>query len=134
MTNELRGKKKKPNYVCKRYKNIIHIWEPVFQSNYYYIIAKDYKEFCVIAKKCLDCEPQDADWEPMGHTSCFEKKGVGTLVLIWTKEHKADVIAHECFHAVFQELKVRGVRLSMDSDELYCYMLQLLMKSILEAL
>ena len=123
----------KPNYVCKRYKEIIHIWEPVFQSNYYYIIAKDYKTFCAITKKSLGVEPKPAEWEPKGHTSCFEKDE-GTLVLIWANKNKVDIIAHECFHAVFQELKVRGVSLSLDSDELYCYMLQLLVKSITENL
>ena len=126
-------KGKKLNYVSKRYKNIIHIWEPVFQSNYYYIIAKDFKEFRQIAKKCLNCEVKNTEWKPKGHTTCFDC-GDGTKVLIWAHKNKIDIIAHECFHAVFQELKVRGISLSMDSDELYCYMLQLLIKSIVEAL
>ena len=134
MSNSAKGKKKKRQYVVKSYDSIIHIWEPVFQSNYYYVKAKSYEEYCAVVKHHFGIDVrQEKQHEPLGHTTCYEKDG-GTLVFIWTKERKPEVIAHECFHALFFELRARGVRMAEDSDELYAYMIQFLMKSILENL
>jgi hypothetical protein len=134
MSNKSKRRKKKLVYVVKSYDLIIHIFEPVFQSNYYYVKAKSYAEYCDVVKHHfgIDCHTEKQH-EPLGHTTFFEKDG-GTLVFIWTKERKPEVIAHECFHALFFELRARGVRMAEDSDELYAYMLQFLMKSILENL
>lgn len=125
--------KNKKQYVVKKYGDaLIHIWEPVFRSNFYYVIAPTYAEFGKVVKHHFDIQIAEKEQnEPLGHTTAFPQDE-GTLVFIWTKNNSPDVIAHECFHAVAMELLDRGIKLSGDSDELYAYMLQFLMKSILD--
>ncbi|MBX4189800.1 hypothetical protein KW791_00660 [Candidatus Parcubacteria bacterium] len=131
MSERTRKVRVKAQYVVKSYGSLIHIWEPVFQSNYYYVIAPNYAGYCQVIKHHFDIDvSEEKQHEPLGHTTCYAQES-GTLIFIWTREHSPDVIAHECFHAVSFELRARGVRLAEDSDELYAYMIQFLMKSIL---
>ena len=122
----------KPQYISRSYGSILHIWEPVFQSNYYYIIAKDYQEYCAVIKHHFEIESkEERENEPLGHTTCYEGKK-GTMVFIWTKERTPDVLAHECLHAVAHELNARGVVMTLSNDEIFAYFLQFLMREIIK--
>ena len=123
----------KQAYVSKRYKNIIHIWEPLFRSNFYYIIADNIEKYHEIVKKSFKIKLAHKERDIEGNATSCVKDG-NTLHFIWTKKHSPSTLAHECFHAASDDLACKGIKLTDESNEAFAYHIEFLMENILKHL
>lgn len=126
--------RKKSVPVSKRFGDVIHVWDAMFTTNYYYVIAPSFAKYLEIVKRRFNVNLPNKEHEPEGNTtSCF-REGSGYLTFIWTRDHSVDTIAHECFHAISGDFEQKGVKLSNESNELYAYAIQFLIREILKHL
>ena len=111
-------------------KHILHIYDFIYECNYYWIEAKDHAEYCKVMKRQfnlnIEVDPKD------GHFRVIEKHGI-PIGVIWAKRNQPDSIAHECFHAASYFLRSRGVELSDESDEAFAYLMSYLIRAITKA-
>mgnify|MGYP001332340434 CR=1 FL=1 len=117
---------KNTNYVRKWYGKILHIFEPVFRVNIYWIKAKTEKEYKSIYEKQFNL-PYTGNLKD-GKMCVLEQNGTPVIVL-WANDEVN--ISHECLHATFWILKEHGVILSEESEEIFCYLQGFLLRAIL---
>lgn len=60
-----------------------------------------------------------------------DSKGV-SIVWIWTLRKDISVLAHECFHAVSYTMQDKSVPLNTSTQEVFAYMLEMLIHAVLE--
>lgn len=118
-----------PKYISKWCGEILHIFEPVYQQNYYYFNCKTEKDYNRLLKMRFKL-----DRKVRGRDGGFEVyENTGTDVgFIWTRN--GNNLAHECFHAISYCLRRSGIELSDATEESYAYLLQFLVKEIKEQL
>lgn len=107
---------------------IKHIYDPIFRQNYYYITSKTHKEYCRIVEKEAGFKDEPREGIE-GHCSVFESND-NQIVVIWTKEKRPDLVAHEVLHGIGYTLMHKGLNLTHETEEAYCYLMQFLMKEI----
>ena len=119
------------NYVLKHYGKILHIFEPLYRINYYFITAKNWKE----TKKFIetyfkvDLKPK-RDGDKDGYF-CVLNKYKTDVGVIWARKNDHINLAHEIMHAVFWAMYERGIDLSFEGEEAFTYLHTFLMRSIL---
>jgi hypothetical protein len=115
-------------YISKNCRGIIHIWDPIYKLNFYYVSASDGPEFAAICKKRLR---QDVD-AYSGQNGKFQvvKYGPGDVGILWAKDNLPHLVAHECFHAMTWAFGERGVAMTQDADEVGAYYLAFLIEEI----
>lgn len=118
-------------YLVKRYKNFLHIYDHIFHCNYYYVYAKNHKEYCKTINKEFHLNIE-VDEGKDGCFNAFSKKDTDVGV-IWSRGGNVPTIAHECLHAVSYFLRGKGVPLSNDTDEIYAYLFDFLFETIVKA-
>jgi len=113
----------------KWYKKILHIYEPLYQANFYYIPANSYKEYARIIDKQLKIKSIFSDKTSGAGFEVYEKDNTD-VGFIWAPKGKWDLISHECFHASHWLMANRGLKLTDDSEEAYAYLLQFIVGQI----
>jgi hypothetical protein len=109
----------------------IHVYDKTFMVNFYISYGVCEHIYQKAVKGILQCEPQ-VDLKD-GNMSIYDNKKNGSQIYwIWTKYKDVSCLVHECFHAIHFLLKDKGIKLSHDSDEIYAYMLQMLVKEVLK--
>ena len=104
------------------------IYEATWRHNFYFCIGWSEKDFANYALKTFNYE---SDWSN-GDGCCLLCANEGTEIsVVWTRNKKIDVIAHECLHAVFNLMEAKKIKLSNETDEVFCYLLQRLIKEVL---
>lgn len=119
-------------------KQLIWIYDDVFEQNYYFINVDTYKELVKICDKKLDFKLvyDFDDQEPPGTISgCYIVDEEGNYI-IWVPNalNNPDILAHEVCHTINKFCKTRGITTKSGQDETFCYLVQFLMKKILSKL
>lgn len=110
-------------------KGIKHIFDPIYRQNYWYICTPTHAEFRkIVLKAGIKIEEKH---NTDGGMYVYEQTK-GQVIVLWTKNKTADLLAHEIMHAVSYCLRRKGLPLTDDSEEAYCYLFQYLMKEIKE--
>ena len=107
---------------------MLHIWEPVYRINIYYIKTKSQKECLQIIKKEFGIELKK-EKSQAGHFGVMRASDGEEVGVIWATDNIN--LAHECMHAVFWIAERRGLELHEKSEEAYCYLHTFLMRTIL---
>lgn len=110
-------------------KKIKHIYDPIFRQNFWYVCTPTHKQFLSIIKEA-GMPPTTVKDMTDGEMAVYTQDK-GTVITIWTKNKNPDILAHEIFHAVSYSLRHKGLPLSDDTEEVYAYLIQFLMKEIL---
>jgi len=106
------------------------IYDPLFQTNFWASYGVPAKKFVKAVKDYVGIEIKLDD---IGPGRCYKfGSEVGDIIWVWTKAKDLPMLAHECLHAVHFALNDKKVFLSDCTDEVYCYMLQMLMDKILK--
>jgi len=111
------GKRAGGKYVCKKFKNILHIFCPVYTRNFYVIAGVPNSKFLKIAKKELG-----VDFNPSGSDGKFYviKRSGQEVGVIWS-EDKTIHLMHELLHATFWVMESAGIELTRASEEAFTY-------------
>lgn len=110
--------------------DILHIYEPMYRINFYYILATTQPDFCKILNDELNIEMEPKhDLSFVGRFVTAKKAGT-EVGIIWTSNRNPEFIAHECLHAAFWTMESRGIVLSYSSEEAFTYMLQFLVAEV----
>ena len=113
-------------------KEVHHIYDPIFRTNFYYILATDQKELLRVMKDRLNITGKEKD-HVEGRFLSAEKSGC-TVGVIWTSNRNPWIIAHEVCHAVGWSLDTKGIPLTFETEEVYAYLTQFLSREIHEYL
>ena len=118
-------------FIRKRKGNILHVYDPIFKINYYYLCCPTHKRFREILEKEANI------------TGLSEKKGTagGVVVTydsaevccIWTCKKCAGLVAHEVLHAI--TMLIRGghqIEFNDHTEEMYCLAMEYAVKAIME--
>lgn len=107
---------------------IHHIWDNVFMQNFWVGFGSR-EEFIKKVKRFSDIELPDKHVD-----ACFNsaETGDGYINFIWFRNKKKDqqIIAHEALHATHFVLDRAGLQMNDNTDEIYCYYLQFLVREI----
>ncbi len=122
---QIKNKKLYP-YINKKVGNIIHIFDPVFMTNFYAVVGKSHNIFRNIMKKEINIDIKKSNSDGKFYVIEQNEQEVG---LIWSKDRTIHLI-HECFHATSWALRIKGIELSNESDEIFSYYQQFLIKAI----
>lgn len=109
---------------------IKHVYDDVWRQNYYYVCCPTHEELRKIIKKELNIDLEIKE-NTEGTFYVLESNGV-QIYLIWTKYKKANIICHELMHAVSYGLRHKGLPLSDESEEAYCYLLDFLVRKLVD--
>ena len=123
-------RKKSKNYIWKWHNNVLHIFDYTYRQNFWFFYAQDYKTYLKILWKRFKIKGDPV--VKSGKFSVYEQHGYD-VCFIWCPPAKGNLV-HECFHAISYTLRRRGLPLNDDTEEAYCYSLQFLVKTIMEAL
>jgi hypothetical protein len=128
--------KQKLNYLAGNMKTTT-ITDNVYKQLYVWVHAKSSKEFNNYMRSIVD------QYDVIVDTSDEEENDGETLDLLidgrlviyfWFNVKDATAIVHELAHATFKSLRSRGVILSAESEESYCYLLSFLYEEVLKEL
>lgn len=111
-----------------------HIYCETFMVNYYVSYGVPKEAYRKAVKKYLACQaPKDlssgnmtiyhpADYHPADHLPIY---------WIWVEEKDLSCLVHEVFHAVYAVLDNKGVVLCDESEEVFAYQIEMLLRLIL---
>jgi hypothetical protein len=120
------------NYISQWDKNILHIWDPLYQQNYYFFYVKTSKEYADICKRRLNWDVESGKEEISGGFNVYRGKRNLRICCIWGFTRRS--IIHEGFHAISYVLRDRGVDLTDSSDDAFAYALTFLTEEIFKNL
>lgn len=113
-------------YFVKRWGEILHIFDPVFRVNYWYLKVKDFKKAERQLKRIgATCELKRHN---DGGFIVLEKFGQ-EICVIWTRGGKSDIV-HECCHAANYVFDKKGIKVNTETDEMFAYYTAFLFKTI----
>ena len=120
----------KKGMIMTKSKEVTEIYDPIFRQTYYYFSCKTHKDYCKILKSDLNIikEPKI---NINGECSVYAFNG-NEVCFIWVKTKRVSFIAHEVFHAVSYVLRHKGVPLSDNTDEVYAYLTEFLVREIIK--
>lgn len=112
---------------------IQHIFNELYQTNFYYVDTDIHSKFQKIIKKELGLDiPHKPTGVSGGFTTIENKDHPGNIIgLLWAPSKNIPILAHECLHAVIWDLDSKGIELSHESEEAYTYYLQFLLHAII---
>ena len=90
--------------------------------------AKQFRDFI---KKEFKQDVDAKDGDSGEFVVAFDNKSKSTIGVVWAKDNK-ETLNHELLHATMWVLDNRGIRLSKDSEEIFCYYQGFLLKCITE--
>jgi hypothetical protein len=64
--------------------------------------------------------------------ACFVVKDGFPVIRFFDENPDAGLIAHECFHAVYSILESKKIALCHETEEVYAYLIQFLVKEIIK--
>ena len=108
----------------------IHIYNELFQINFYVFYGVKEESFKKDIKRIFDSSKLEKELRD-GYTVVWKKKG-NDIVVVWTRIKKVSVLAHELIHAISYVLITRGINLNEQTEEVYAYFMQELMRRILK--
>lgn len=114
-----------------------NIHDEVWRQQYIWVHANNGKEFLDMLEtkvphiRSIAGEEGDADTD--GETMVLDINGV-KVICFWFNTEEHATISHELLHCVFETMRNRGITLSEDSEESFCYLLSFLYGKILEEL
>ena len=117
-------KNKKAKYKIK------HIHEETFDENIWVCYGTPAKYFIKQIEKELSITLELKRFKD-GKAFEVELKDGSILYVIWTKKKDVSILAHEVLHVVHWLLGAKGMSLSCDSEEAYCYLLQRIIRAVL---
>lgn len=109
---------------------IIHIYDETFKQNYYILYGAPLKEYIKNVKKYTNFIIEDKENYHTGKCEVYLVKGV-RIIFVWTMKRKIPILAHELSHAVYFTLRDRQIKISDDSEEVYAYLLERLLREVL---
>jgi hypothetical protein len=111
----------------------LHIYDELFRNNYYISYGVSVANVQKAIKKYIGKE-----WEvditdiQQGKCMYFDLKKKGASVIwIWTLKRCPWVLAHECLHACYYAFGMDRVGFDNNSQELYAYSIEMLMRKTL---
>ncbi len=105
---------------------IKHIYDPIFRVNYYYFLTKSEGEFIKGINKQFNknfCIPTEET--KSGGFMVFVKKNTD-ICCFWAKSQSE--LAHEIIHCIAYTLIEKGIKLTDDTDEIYAYYMEYLLR------
>ena len=121
----------KNNYVLRQCGRILHIFEPIYRINYYFVTAKNW----IDARKFIESHfmvKLERDLKERSGYFCILNKNKTECGVIWAVKNDYPYLAHEILHAVCWSMDRVGIKLSAESEEAYTYLHTFLMRSILK--
>ena len=119
-----------PKYVSKRYKNIIHIHDPLLEQSYWVFIG--IKKALLFKKEAEKLMPKgtvlDVDEFQSGKFTVFDFGPKGTLGIIWGKDKEH--LIHELLHATIWIMGKRGIPINQENDEIMAYYQSFLLREV----
>lgn len=109
---------------------IQHFYDDLFKDNYYVLLGVSRNKCVEIVKKELNVVIDLPGVNISGRTSFIHVDDT-YVTLIWTKNKKPSIVAHEVFHAIEDNLRNRGISLGEDSCEVFAYAMEWLMRCAL---
>jgi len=101
------------------------LYEPLFKATYFLCYGWTVKDFdALLRKEAKGCEKLGPKKDEEGST-IRDDRGV---LFVWSIRRDPAVFAHECLHAATFALTDRGIRFSRESDEVFVYTVELLMR------
>lgn len=118
---------KKKEYSRKWFGKILHIFDPIYRMNFYFIRANTWEEYSKIFYKEFKIkegvDPKDGKFSVVTHKDNIE------IAVLWAND--ISILSHECMHAVFWVMNKKDIKLCYESEEAFCYLHDFLMNSIL---
>lgn len=116
-----------------RVKKPIFIYNETFRTNIYVSYGIPAEEYRRSVKKYMGVELDTIPEGVYGKMNVFEENKTGNgIIWIWTKDKDVSHLAHEAMHVVINDLTERGIKVSNESDEIFCYYLQMIIRKVLE--
>lgn len=115
----------KLNYISKWFKNVLHIYDPIYRMNFFYF--KGSRKLCNAQAQKLFNVTWNLDKNLSGNFSVYIIGGQ-EAGLIWAADLPA--LVHECTHATIYTLSDRGVGLIDPKGEAYAYYTAFLYREI----
>lgn len=109
-------------------KTFKYIWVPIYQANVWWFRGPR-KQYDKLVWKEFK---REAPEKRITVNATVEEYLIGDqrVHVIWLKNHKVHVLAHECFHAAYHILRDRGVYLTDGSEEAFAYLMDFLIQEI----
>ena len=113
---------------------VVPIYEKTFRQEYCWVRAKNSSEFEAYLRTKISnydqvVDTSDNSEEDDGETLSLVIDGRG-VIFFWFNEEDITAIVHELLHAVCACMRSRGVTLTEDSEETFCYALSFLMTEV----
>lgn len=109
----------------------LHIYDETYMTNYYVSYGVPEELFRQSFKRIIRNDLSDFGFKVSTNGECFCcDNDNGRIIWIWTKDRTISTLSHEIMHAVIFTLNER-IKLSEETDEVYCYQTQMLMRRIL---
>lgn len=108
----------------------LHITDNVYRQDYVWVKVESSEDFNEYMKTVVSNFNDfiDADEEGSscdGETICLQIEGKD-VIFFWFKKDDITAQVHELLHAVFASMRSRGVVLTEESEETFCYVLSFL--------
>ena len=128
-------KDKSNEYISKRYGKILHIFDPIFRLNFYFLYASNWKEAKKFIESYFKLElPVHGANDKDGYFCVLQEPDTQTDVgVIWARKNDYVNLAHEVFHAVCWIADCKQIELSRGSEEAFAYLHTFLMRTILKS-
>ncbi len=115
---------------------VTKIHDPIHRQDYQWVHAKNAQEFDAYLKSAISnyseiVEQASDEEECEGETLDLIIDGK-LVIFFWFNKKDATAIVHELAHAVFKCMRSRGVVLSEESEESFCYLLSFLYAEVLK--
>jgi hypothetical protein len=113
----------------------MHIYDELFRKNFYISYGVPAADLQKAVKTYIGNE-WEADIKINEQSKCMlfdlNKTKGAEVIWLWTKERKPWILCHEIIHACFYCFGEDRVRLDENSQELYAYYAEMLMRKILK--
>jgi hypothetical protein len=112
------------------------IYDKHYRQEFVWVHAKTAKEFSdYLRSKISNFDEvvdtsEDTDEEYEGETLNLTVDGA-QIIFFWFKKSDPTAIVHELLHATFKCMRSRGITLSEESEEAFCYMQSYLYEEVL---
>jgi len=115
----------------KRTVDPIHIYNKTYRHNYYVYygvpLNKYLEHFEIQSGSPEELGPESTS---IGRCATVLNPEYGYMTFIWTKKKNISTLTHEVFHAVYETLSTRGIPLTESTEEVYAYLLQMIIREI----
>jgi len=117
-------------FIRKRKGNILHIYDPIFKINYYYVCCPTHKRFREILEKEANITGLAEKKGTAG--GCVVSYDIGEVCCIWTNKKCAGLVAHEVLHAITMLIRDgHKIEFNDHTEEMYCLAMEYAVKAIM---